>query len=55
MRWEWCVIIYPTDKTPKTIAGYYTLEQLEKEQDLVFYTMGAMPHSLKKSIEKALV
>ena len=54
LRWEFETIFWPPHKKPGAIAGYFTLKQLEQNQDVVLETMGLYPHHLKRAIREYL-
>lgn len=54
MRWEFVTTIWPPDSKPGYLGGYFTLDQLEKEQDIVLNMMAEYPQVIKKEIKERL-
>jgi CTP:molybdopterin cytidylyltransferase MocA len=53
-RWEFCTIVFPQDRKPFYSSGYFTVFQLDRQQDVVLSAMGDYPKILRKTIQEQI-
>lgn len=54
MRWEFSTTIFPPNTQPKYVAGYFTLKELEEDQETIIDALRRYPHHLKRAIKETL-